>query len=201
MKKLYPTMVVLCIAVLLHSCATNKSAVNTQQNSTKKMYSANADCFVQLIDGNVNHFSTLKLVTGVFNKPYLLADGKTKIYASEITAYQNNLHYAISQKNMVTNNPSYIAVETLPGFAVRVAKGKLNVYCKKYFNGQNTVNEFYLQQGEDGKIIAYSNDEMMKMVQDCPEAAEFFKQKKSNSLKVLQATASLFNRTSPITKN
>jgi hypothetical protein len=201
MKKLYPTMVVLCIAIMLHSCATNKLAVNPQQTSQTKLFSANTDCFVQLNDGNINHFGTLKLVTGVFNKPYLLADGKTKIYASEITAYQNSTHYAISQKSMVTNNPSFIAKETLPGFAVRVAKGKLNVYCKKYFNGQNTVNEFYLQQGEDGKIMAYSNDEMMKMVQDCPEAVEFFKQKKSTSLKVLQTTASLFNRNSPITKN
>jgi len=55
-------------------------------------------CFVQLNDGAIQNYSTLKLVTGVFVTPHLLADNKIIINSGDIIAYQNKEHYAVTAK-------------------------------------------------------------------------------------------------------
>jgi hypothetical protein len=146
-------------------------------------------------DGRIRHFNSLKLVTGVFTAPHLLADDGIKIYPSEIVAYQNKDHYAVSQTMLAGGRKSYVATETLPGFAVRIAEGKLNIYAKKFNSGAKCAEEYFMQWGNDGKIYAYTPELMNDILKDNPEAANYFKNKKNKvSLsKKLQTTASLYN--------
>ena len=203
MKKLFYTFVVLLsINIFFQSCATNKSIA---QRITE-FESATADdrvCFVQWNDGSIKYYTTLKLVTGVFTSPHLLGDDQVKIAAYQIKAYQDKDHYAISQKLFVSGKRSAVATETLPGFAVRVVKGKLNVYCKKFFNGERAVNEYYLQSGDDGEIQVYTPALMNDLVKNDAAALSYFNTKKvkDHMPEKLLATVQLFNNNQMVSKN
>lgn len=199
------TLAVMLVSILavFSSCKTN-SIPKTQftDDSMHSKETATA-CFIVKNNGEITEFNTLRLVTSPFHTPYLLADGKTRIMANDIIAYQNKDHYAISQKTFCCGRKSNVATVTLPGFAVRIAKGRLNVYCKKYFNGQVAVDEFYLQAGNDGRIMEYSPKLMIELVNDNPEAVNYFNDKK---IKVrlpekLETTARIYNGEQFISKN
>lgn len=205
MKKSLRTLVaVASLAVLVNSCVTGKNSVTISRNNTENpKANADAGCYVQMNDGSVKKFRTLKLVTGVMITPHLLADDKVKIYAGEIKSYLNNDQYAVSQATLTNARNSFVAVETLPGFAVRVIKGKMNVYKKKFYNGQHTVDEYYVQSGDDGKILPYSPKIMCELLKDNPEASRFFNGKKikGNTSKLLLATVQLFNNDQLMSRN
>ena len=201
-KVLYTIAVLLCANIFFQSCATNKSIA---QRITE-FESATADdpvCFVQLNDGTIKYYTTLKLVTGVFTSPHLLADDQVSIKASEIKAYQNKDHYAISQKAFTTGKRSAVATETLPGFAIRVVKGKVNVYSKKFFNGQRAANEYYLQAGETGAIKLYTPELMNEMIKNDAAALEFFNNKNKKALmpEKMLVTVQLYNHDQLVSKN
>lgn len=203
MKTSLPTFTaIVCLLISLNSCVSSKNSIEQNKPAT---YNAKeeAPCFVQMTDGSFQNYATLKLVTGVFKTPHLLADGNVIISADKVLAYQNKEQYAISQKGFTTVQPSYVAVDVLPGFAVRVAKGKLNVYAIKYYNGHNTTEKFFLQIGDDGAIVPYKYELMSDLVKDNIEAYNFFnKKKKSIALnKRLLATADIYNNASYISKN
>ena len=206
MKKIHAVMpVLLSIVLLFNACVTGKNSVGDRKITGNDSKETNAACFVQLNNGTIKNYATLQLVTGMFKAPHLLADGKIKIHASEIKAYQNNDHYAVSQNTFCCGRKSYVAVETLPGFAVRIIKGKLNVYVKKFFNGQHAVDEYFLQSG-DGKIVPYSPEVMNDMVKSNSSAYDLFnsnvKKNTSNTFEKIQAVAYLFNNTDQfISKN
>ena len=198
MKKQLQLLVAIgCATILMQSCSVS-SASQTDRDAAvkepKEPKETNVQCFVEMKDGSIRHFKSLKLVTGVFSSPHLLADGKEKISSAEIKAYQNAAHYAISQELFKDNVRSKSAVETLPGFAVRIAKGKLNVYCKKYFNGTGTAEQLFVQQ-EGGAILAFTPDVMTQLLKDHPEASEYFQTTKKMTpvSKRLQATVALLN--------
>ena len=196
MKKILTTLVLVSsIAISLNSCVTGKNIV-TDRKTGSDSKEVNATCFVQMNDGTIRNYTTLKLVTGMFKAPHLLADEKTVIHASEIIAYQNADHYSISQKTFSSGRKSYVAVETLPGFAVRVIKGKLNVYVKKFYNGQHAVDEYFLQASNE-KIIPYTAESMAELVKENSNAFNLFnnnlKTNNSNIFEKIQATALLFN--------
>lgn len=188
---------------LLNSCTTSSLTVSERKSVIASSKENTTTCFVKMNDGSIREYSSLKLVTGPLKAPYLLADGKIKIKASQITAYQNKDHYAVSQNNFSNGRKTYVATETLPGFAIRTVKGKLNVYCKKFYNGQVAVDEYFLQAGTDGKIQAYSADLMNELVKDKAEALALFnsKQFKGNAPEKLHATAQLYNGGQFMTKN
>ncbi len=202
-KTLTPTALLLSSLILLNSCATSSVSVLQRKADIENSKETTANCFVQLNDGNIKNYKSLKLMTSPFASPYLLADGKTKIRAKQITAYQNNEHYAISQRTFYSGRISHVATETLPGFAVRTVKGKINVYCKKYFNGQVAVDEYYIQVGDSGNIMAYSPDLMNELVKDNSEAYSLFNSKKFKGSvpEKLHATAHLYNNTQLMTRN
>src|SRR5438105_1362829 len=129
----------ICALISVNSCSTSKNSVVSPKTDIENAADAGSSCYVIMSDGSTRHFSTLKLVTGVFVTPHLLADNKVVIDAKDITAYQDNQRYAVSQKVLTTKKTSFVAKETLPGFAVRVVKGKLNVYSRKYYNGNTAV--------------------------------------------------------------
>lgn len=206
MKKPIPLTAWLFVSslLILTSCATS-SVTDTQlrDDIARSKEIGSYDCFVKMNDGTIKQYHSLKLVTSAFSTPYLLADGKVKIKASQITAYQNKDHYAVSQRTFCCGRMSSVATETLPGFAIRTAKGRLNVYCKKYYNGQVAVDEFFLQSGDEGKIQAYSPELMAELVKDNPEALSFFTSKKFKGKlpERLHATAQLYNSGQFASKN
>lgn len=204
MKKHLPSIALLFSVLSIFSACSTSSISRTQLKTDIANSKENtADCFVKMNDGSILQYKSLKLVTSVIHTPYLLADGKTKIKASQITAYQNKDHYAVSQKTFCCGRKSYVATETLPGFAVRTLKGKINIYCKKYNNGQVAVDEFYLQLGNDGKIQPYSTSLMNQIVKDNPDAYSFFNDKnvKGDLQEIIHATAQLYNAAEFVTKN
>ena len=203
MKKVIPSITVFCsIVILLTSCAVSKNSIDIQKPDQANVSATEANCFVQYNDGSIKEFTTLKLVTGVLTTPYLLADKKVIINAKEIMAYQNEKHYAVAAKILTSTKNSKVAVETLPGFAVKVLSGKLNVYIRKYYNGANTVEEYFLQHGTDGYIVAYSKDVLKSMVKEDAKASEFLnsKAKVSPKSKVLLTAVQMYNDSQLITK-
>jgi len=182
------------LAILSSSCANNAVYKASRESAVASSKESSTQCFVQHNDGSINYYQTLELVTGPFKTPYLLADGKIKIKASEIVAYQSKRLYAVSQKSFFSKKKSKVATETLPGFAVRMAKGRLNVYCVKTFNGQNAVDKFFIQTN-DGKILPYTSELFSEVVKDNPQAYEFFTSEDNNSklAEKISATARIYN--------
>jgi hypothetical protein len=189
-------------SALVSSQAITNAFNNTPANSPIEIAPISAKAFVKKKDGTVEYYQTLKLVKGVFKAPHLLADGKTKIEAKDIIAYQNDQHFAISQETFAGGKKSFVAVETLPGFAIRISKGKMNVYCKKFYNGRAAVDEFYLQLGDEGSILPYSADLMTSMISNNNEALSYFSANPEEMLtKKIQIVADLYNNSALITKN
>lgn len=204
MKRNLPGLaVLLCTVATLGACSTANNLSAEREVFLQNAKETNVACFIQKTDGSIQHFSSLKLVTGPFASPYLLGDGITRIEASEITAYQNADHYAVSPAKLENTRKSRVAVESLPGFAVRITKGNLNIYCKKYYNGARAVDELYVQEGEDGKIQPYSEALLAELLKKNPAAAALFNNKKKAgpAIKKLQALADVYNRGQLISKN
>lgn len=196
--------VLLCTVIMLNSCTVSKNSTVVQKADTEtpnETFAAN--CFIQLKDGTIKQFKTLKLVTGVLTTPHLLADGKAVINGKDIMAYQNNRHYAVSSQILTSTKKTAIAAETLPGFAVRVLSGKLNVYCRKYYNGTNTTEEYFLQNGNDGYIISYSTAVLKSLIKEDSKAMEYFnsKAKVTPKSKKILTVVEIYNNGQLMTKN
>jgi hypothetical protein len=156
-----------------------------------------------LNDGSIQQYESLKLVTGVLTTPYLLANNKLVINSKDIMAYQDEKHYAVSAKILTSKKNSRVAVETLPGFAVKVISGKLNVYSRKYYNGGNTREEYFLQNGNEGYIVAYSKAVLISMLKEDTKALEYFnsRSKISPRSKKLLVAVQMYNNGQLMTKN
>ena len=204
MKRAIPNFALLCLSFfLLNSCATTQNSVDQPKTETESTGPVSSSCYVIKTDGSTQLYSSLKLVTGVLVTPHLVADKNTVINAKDVMAYHDGKRYAVSQKLLSTTKTSYVAAETLPGFAVRIAKGKLNVYSRKYYNGNTTVTEYFLQNGDEGQIIAYSPAAMKELVKDNARASEYYnsKVKVSPKSKKLLVTADIYNNPQYISKN
>jgi hypothetical protein len=184
------------------SCSSSKASLSAYDSDIRRSREDKLSCFVQMNDGTIREFKALKLVTGVMLRPHLLADGKEKIYADQIKAYQNDGHYAVSQTTFCCGRMSAVASETLPGFAIRIVKGKLNVYRKKYLNGEHAIDEYFVQAGDEGKIMAYSPPVMEELLKDNAEASLFFKSLKEsrNVRDKLIAAVYLYNSDQTLSK-
>lgn len=207
MKKHLPqySMIVFA-AVLLNSCTVQNNISKVYQEENTAILPANAnkatETYVVLNDGTINRYQSLKLVTGVFTSPHLLADGHIKIATQSVKAYQTDAGYAVSQTIIPNARKSYVAVDALPGFAIRVVQGKINVYAKKFYNGRAAVDEFYIQAGEQGEIVKYNVDRFRQMLADNNQALQYFNNLKEKDLfKKLQVTASIYNQDQYMSKN
>jgi hypothetical protein len=160
---------------------------------SEKTQDESHSCFVEFTDGRVAYFTSLKLVKGIATTPHLLGDGKVRIKSKHIKAYQNNEHYAISQKVYNPKRLSYVAIESLPGFAVQIAKGKLNIYVRKSYKDNKAVEEYFMQTNND-KIMEYSYESMMEVIKNNPEATGFFNSQKYKAARpILRTTAEMYN--------
>jgi hypothetical protein len=204
MKTITPAFAaLLCITTLLNSCAVSKNSITLQNAEVKNATDGPVSCFVKLNDGTIKQFTSLKLVTGILTTPHLLGDDKVVINSKDIIAYQNNKHYAVSSKILTSTKSANVSVETLPGFAVKVLSGKLNVYCRKYYNGSNTAEEYFLQSGNDGYIIAYSKTVLKTMLKEDAKASEYFnsKTKVASQAKKMLTAIEMYNSGQMMTKN
>lgn len=203
MKNLPAIAVLISATILLNSCAVSKNSVEEPQATLKPVNEISTTCFVQLNDGTIKQFTTLKLVTGILTTPHLLGDGKVVINSKDIIAYQDAKQYAVSAKILTSKKSASVSVETLPGFAVKLMSGKLNVYCRKYYNGTNTSDEYFLQNGNDGYIVAYSKEVLKNMLKDDINASAFFnsKSKVSPRSKKILTAVEIYNKGQMMTKN
>jgi hypothetical protein len=203
MKKQIPGMVLLLAMLCTQNSFANNDGITDRVVDSKKAKETTTSCFIQKKDGSIQNFTSLQLVTGVFKTPHLLAEGKIKIDAKDVLAYQNNEHYAVSDANIEGERKAKVAIGALPGFAVRIAKGKLNVYSRKYFNGKNAVDELFIQDGNNGKIVAYTPELMASILKEHPEALQALNNKgRYNNLAIqLQAVANIYNQDQLISKN
>jgi hypothetical protein len=201
-KNLFISTVLLCALCGLVACSSLSNISNNQEDSVLKT-TAEPNCFVQKTDGTIQYYSSIKLVTGMFTMPYLVADGTTKLNSSTIKAYQNKEHFAVLLAPSNAGPQSKVAKETLPGFAIRIAEGPLNIYSKKRFNGAVAVDEIFVQAGNEGSIQAYSPQLMQSLLSDHPEALSLLKsQKKISPLsKKFQNIVAVYNKGQLLSKN
>jgi hypothetical protein len=193
MKTLSPACraAMLCFAVVFYSFFTPVFA-NGYKDSTLNTNSLG--CYVQLNSGEVKSFASLKVVTGIFKTPHLVANDSIVFTAAEVKAYQTQTHYAISHKMIEGGKTSFVAKESLPGFAVRIVSGRINVYAIKYYNGQNIGEQLFLQYGNDGAITKCTKDCLQQLIKDNEEASAFLSNCKNKSAaKKLLATVAIYN--------
>lgn len=191
------------LAFFSSSCANNKHLLLVKNSVPITSQKNVGQCYVKRTDGSVQYFKSLKLVKGLFKSPHLLADDKIVINASEITAYQNNQHYAVSQNQIIGGKKSFVAVETLPGFAVRLVRGKLNLYRKKYYNGHGSSDEYFIQSGDEGNIIVYNPDSFKGMINDNEIAMSYISEEneKKDLSTYLETVTEIYNITQYVSKN
>lgn len=184
------------------SCSTNKHYLVQRKTDLENARIPDERCFVEFNDGTIVHYSSLTLVTGIMQTPHLLADHSKRIEAKDIRSYQNNEHYAISQTVYKPKRRSFVAVETLPGFAVRIAEGDLNVYVRKTTISNKAMDEFFLQNGNNGEIREYSSSLMNELIKNNPEAKDLFKSKRYRAERPkIKATAEVYNNAQSFTKS
>jgi hypothetical protein len=201
-KNLSRIPMLLSLVMVLGGFSTVNQAQTVKETEIKTQQGKEPICFVQKKDGTIQHYSSLKMVTGIFTSPYLLADGNIKIKAADIKAYQDAEHYAISQKYLENGHQSKVAIDALPGFAVRIISGHISVFCKKYFNGAKAIDELFIQSGEDGKILPYSPELVLEMVKDHQDILKILNSKDNKTLtERLLAVAEIYNQQHLLTKN
>jgi hypothetical protein len=188
--------------LLLNSCAVNKIHTVNKRSGTRSAKELNK-IFVRKNNGSFVYYQSLKVECAPFTTPHLLADGKIKIKASDILAYQTEDYFAISQSVFADGRKSFVTKNALPGFAIRVVKGSLNVYAKKYYNGLAAVDEYYIQSGENGRIFMYSPERMQTLISGHEEALSYFNDQSENTAvsTKLRKTAEIFNSNSSLSIN
>jgi hypothetical protein len=202
MKTTVPFFTALLFISTLFNCSVNaNAAINPLvKEEPKGEYNG---CFVQYMDGTIKQFTTLKLVTKVFKTPHLVADDSVIIYAVELKAYQNENGYAVSQATFGTDKKTYVAKDVLPGFAVRVVKGYLNIFSIKYYNGQNTTEKLFVQQNGSDAISLCTPELLETLIKDNSDAVSILSSnnKTLSAAKKLLAAAEVYNSSKLLSKN
>ena len=125
---------------------------------------------------------------------------KIKILATQIKAYKDDNYYAISQREFYDRNKTHVAKNVLPGFAVRELKGDVSVYSLQYFNGSNIYKRFFLQKGNDGKIMPYTKQLLNEYATNNMEVKNYVTKKKGKQ-KDLIAVVENYNNAISVSKN
>lgn len=195
------TLLFLCPAIALCSFSAEVKK-NGSDDPAKEAGQNSQKFYVQKMDGTIQQFSRLRLVTGVFTSPHLLADGKIKLMPGELIAYKADDIFAVSGKMIGDGRPSKVAKDVLPGFATRIVSGSINVYSKKVFNGAKAIEVLYVQCGDNGMIEPFRVELMEQLIQVQPQVLSIFKKnKKQIDSRKIQAVAEAYNNTQTITKN
>ncbi len=151
------------LVLLFSSCSVNKTLTN---QSSFDFNSKDADQipYVRFKNGKMLYCQTLELKKGIFTSPHLIGDGWYKIETADVAEYKLNGQLAMSEEKLNDKKHSNVSIGALPGFAVQIVKGNLNVFHRKYFNGRNAVNRYYLQIGNEGPIMLYNAKSMKELI-------------------------------------
>ena len=202
MKKVYTFSPVLFTTTLVLLSFLAIDPIKAQNNADVKNQAETHAVFVQLNDGTIKNYTSLKMVTGIMMTPHLVADGRVIINGNEIKSYQDDdNHYAVSQKVFESGRRTHLAVDVLPGFVQRIASGKINIYNKQSYNGYRRIDEFFIQSG-DGSILPYSESRVNDLVKD-EQALKLFNanNKKQPLAEKLQLLANIVNSSGMMSKN
>jgi hypothetical protein len=162
---------------------------------------ADTGCFAVYKDGSIKNFRKLLLKTSVVSVPYLLADDSLKIFKDEIYAYQTEEYYAINQIRYNRSSHSKIATECLPGFAIRIASGKLNVYERICYHSNTCKRDYFIQVGTHGAVYDYTPELMNTVLRHHYDAYNYFNRKGKMSLKErIYTSVELYNNAPSFTK-
>jgi hypothetical protein len=201
-RLLYFLPLVLFSASTFTASSKNTIAVFRNDEGIKPGKNEDQPCIVYKKDGSSTHYSSLKLVTGIFTSPHLLADGKIKILPGEIIAYQVGDLYVMSQIALGDTHPSKVATDVLPGFAKRISAGTINVYIKQIFNGAKAVEILFMQCGNQGIVEPFQYSVMESLIKEQPQALSILKaNKKQVDSKTILAVAEAYNSSLMITMN
>jgi hypothetical protein len=202
MIKTVPLMAAACLSISLFSCSTGKNLTEVLPLKNEAVNAENP-CFIKFADGTVKQYSSLKLVTGLFKEPHLLADDNVVIKTEIVKAYQSKDCYAVCQKDFAPSINSHVAKNALPGFAVRIVKGRINVFSIKYYNGHNTTEKLFMQTGEEGEVIPCSKKIIADIVKENIEAVALLQSdtKPITESKRVIAAIMAYNNSSLISKN
>ncbi len=200
MKKTVPFLAAALLSISLFSCTTGKNVTESPKPSTQ-FQNSETNCFVKFNDGTVKQYASLKLVTGLFKEPHLVANETISIKTETVFAYQSKDVYAVSQRGFAPMVNSQVAKEALPGFAVRIVKGRINVFSVKYYNGHNTTEKLFLQSGEDGEVIPCNKHMLNDIIKETPEAVAVLDSKSVPENKRMQAAVEAYNNSKLISKN
>lgn len=196
---IYLLIIALCVTLLVSSCAAGKNNIISAEARIETV-NENANCFVVLKDGTVKNYSTLKLITGIFKTPHLLADGTVEIQSADIKEYKDADYHAVAQTAFYTKVKTHVATNVLPGFAIRELRGNLNVYSIQFYNGSNVYKKYFLQKGDNGKIVPYTAQLLNEYAKDNADVKNFLLKKKSKQ-KQLLAVVNNYNNSVSISKN
>jgi hypothetical protein len=164
MKTMNAHLVLASLLVLLFtSCTVNKTLTNELSFDIKNK-DVDQVSYVRFKNGQMLYCQTLELKKGIFTSPHLIGDGWYKIETADVAEYKLNGQLAISEEKLNDKKHASVAIDALPGFAVQIIKGDLNVFHRKYFNGRNAVNRYYLQIGNEGPIMLYNTKEMKELI-------------------------------------
>ncbi len=201
---IYLIIISICVALLVNSCATGKDSVGITQPAVEKRIKERSleksISYVEMNDGTIREYSQIKLVTGILNTPYLIANGDVKIFPDQIKSYKTGNYYAISQMEFYTTNITHVAKNVLPGFAVREIKGDVSLYSIQYYNGSNIYKKYFLQKGKDGKILPYTKQLLNEYAINNMEVKNFITKKKAKQ-KDLLAVVENYNNAISVSKN
>lgn len=186
--------------IFVTGCATsNVSNFGTEEGESE--YVNNSASTVQFKSGITKSFSSLRLVTGVFTSPFLLADGHIKIKGSEINNYYDGRYEAVAQETFYTTSISKLAKKVLPGFAIKEVTGTFNLYSLEFYNDGSISKKYFLQEGEKGAIKLVDDVLLEKHFQE--PAANNISKKNSKGInaKALFSLVEKLNKSSSISKN
>jgi hypothetical protein len=206
------SIIYLCIAAfvafLLSSCGTSKNSLNefayhntevVLENITENNASSHAN-IVEFLDGTKVQYQSLKLVTGIFVSPHLLADGNNKLATSKIKAYNDGEFYAVSQKLFYDKAKAHVATDVLPGFAIREVKGNLNLFTLQFHGSGNVYKKYFLQKGDDGKILPITKTNLKEiLVNEISEETINKISKKKVEPKIIYQMVGEYNATTSLT--
>jgi hypothetical protein len=197
-------LIAACVALVLSSCSASKNSIAIEKPISISIVeddAASKACYVVNKDGSVTNYKSLKLVTAMLATPYLLADNSVKILPQDITAYKDKKYYAISQKEFYDEVKGHVATNVLPGFAVKEMSGQINVYSLQIYSIGKVYKKYFLQNGENGKIEAYTPALLKAYVSADGLAVQRVKIGKKVKAKKIFSVVKEFNNADAMTKN
>ena len=134
-----------------------------------------AECFIEMNDGTLTKYGSLKFKLPPMSYGYWSADGnRINIDWSQVKAYQTNDGYFTRVKKSIANrNINQHEVFIADAFAVRVRKGKIELFRVYTTNGKTVSNNqyeskefFYIKKGKEAEAVPLNETNLKAAILD-----------------------------------